>query len=134
MQVRIMHICWLTTMSKGYQVIEPDALSPWVRNPSYDVFSVAILSWLCSRLQREFKDYAEYVDIEVIRVTYVSSYPAIGIHYKDESFKDIGPIVEAAINRILQERAILEFVEFFGNDKVNWNEIVERVMRKGVNQ
>jgi hypothetical protein len=115
-------------MKKGYQVIEPSTLHPLFANSKYDVFAVAFLSWLCELLRLEFRDQIQYVEFDVISVSYGANYPAIGIHYKDQDYHDIGPAVEASIDRNLREKSAMELIKFLTEGGVDWNEVSSRKM------
>jgi len=115
-------------MSKGYQVIEPRMLDALFSHPIHDVFAVAILTWLCGLLRLEFEEYLDKVEFDVICVTYMGSYPAIGIHYKNKSLQDIGPLVEATIDRYLQGKSVLELVGFIVKDEIDWKKEAARIL------
>ena len=108
---------------KGYQIIEPKALHPLFSNPVHHVFAVAIMSWLCEIMRVELQEHIEHVDFNVICVTYMGSYPAIGIQYKNQEYQDIAPLVEVTIDRILTEKSILELTGFIGASKPNWKDV-----------
>ncbi len=117
-------------MKKGYQIIEPSRLNPLFSNPAHDIFAVAIMTWLCGLLRLELKEHLQYVEFDVICVTYAGSYPAIGIHYKNEGYQDIGLLVEATIDRVLHDKSVLELAEFIVKDGNNWKEVTAGIMRQ----
>ena len=117
-------------MKRGYQIIEPSALQPLFSSPLYDVFAVAMMTWLCDLLRLELQDHLQQVDFEVICVTYLGSYPAIGIHYKDEDYQDVGPLAETVIERILREKSALEFARFIAERGINWQQITTTTLSK----
>ena len=115
---------------KGYQIIEPKQLNSLFSRPVHDAFSVAFLSWICEILRIEFRDRLQYVEFDVICVTYVGSYASIGIHYKDQNYEDIGPRVEKAIARILRNRSAEELVGFIGRDQTNWRKVAAKLLSR----
>jgi hypothetical protein len=109
-------------MSKGYQIVEPRALDELIREPRNRMAAVAVLSWVCEMLRLELQNRCQRVEFEVINVTYLGSYPAIGIHYLDKDPQDIGPIVQATVDRILQERSALELISFIAQENADWHQ------------
>jgi hypothetical protein len=117
-------------MNKGYQVVEPKALDRLIANSLQRDFAVATLSWLCQIIRLELAEHLQFIDVEVICVTYMGSYPAIGIHYKTEGYQNMGPIIESIIDRFLKERSALELTQYVSNSNVNWKHAATQIMHK----
>jgi hypothetical protein len=119
-------------MKKGYQLLLKEPLDDFSRWPHQHVMLVAILHWLVEKLNLELKVELKNApaQLEVIKAQYVGDgYPTIGIHYFNrENPDDIGPIVEATIERLLKERSMLDFVEYAGKGDVNWNDVLIKLM------
>ncbi len=115
---------------KGYQVVEPPELNPLLVNATYHTFAVAILTWLCKSLKLELRDYLDQVDIDVICVTCMGSYPAIGIHYKDPECDDVSVFVQTTISRLLLNKSVWELVGFIGEDKTDWQIATTNLMKR----
>ena len=57
------------------------------------------------------------------------AYPCLGIQYFNEKNpEDVGPIVEAAIERLLKKKTVFDFVKYAEKDNVNWNKVLTKVM------
>jgi hypothetical protein len=90
------------------------------------------MSWLCSLLRVDLREHLEHVDFNVICVSYAGSYPAIGIHYKDKNYRDIAPLAEAAIDRILRGKSLAEFARFIDDSNIDWQEVAAKIMSNTV--
>jgi hypothetical protein len=117
-------------MTKGYQIVEPSALDSLLTVPSSHVFAMLILSWLCERLPHELPGHVHHVEFEVIGVSYMGSYPAIGIHYKEKNPQDVGPLVEAAIDRLLRDKPVLDLIKFIGAGKIDWSKATQNLIER----
>ena len=117
-------------MKKGYQIVEPPVLDPFLSLPSNHAFAMLILSWLCERLPQELPEHAHHVEFEVIGVCYQGCYPALGLRYKEQNPQDIGPLVEAAVDRLLRNRPVLDLVKFIEANKVDWKKTVDDLIAR----
>jgi hypothetical protein len=117
-------------MKKGYQIVEPRELSLLLSLASSDAFAMLILSWLCERLPQELPEHAHHVEFEVIGVCYISDYPAIGLRYQEQNPQDIGPLVEAAVDRLLRDKPVLDLVKFIEANKVDWKKAVDDLIAR----
>jgi hypothetical protein len=117
-------------MKKGYQIIEPRVLDPLLARPTNHAFALLILSWLCERLPQELSEHAQQVEFEVIGVSYMGSYPALGLHYKEPNPPDLGPLVEATVDRLLRDKPVLDLVKFIEANKVDWKKNVDDLLAR----
>ena len=115
-------------MKKEYQIIEPNKLVGLFGNPKHFEFAVAIFHWLICELRTDGAIQNQNVEIEVIRVTYQGSYPALGIHYKDKIHEDIGPQVITSIEKLLREKPVLDLAISIKNSKSSWKELTDQLM------
>jgi hypothetical protein len=81
-------------------------------------------------LMRELGDRLLSIEIDVVPVTYYRSYPALGVHYKDENAKDIEPLVQAAVARMVHEWPLAKFAQFLAESEVNWTEASAQLIGK----
>lgn len=114
---------------KGYQIFEPELLNELVTNTFQHAFAVAILNWLCVLVRLELKEHLQHIEVEVIVVTYMGSYPAIGIHYKTDGYQDMKPIIEKLCDRFLKERSALELAQFISSGNINWEQEAAELMK-----
>jgi len=99
---------------KGYQVVELDCLNEMISND----MSISIMYFLLENIRNN--RLFENVDLEIIKVTYLGSYPAIGIHYKDPCNKmDYEQDVQKACNHIIQQFKVEDFIYFIINNRQN---------------
>jgi hypothetical protein len=105
-------------MKKGFQVIEPTELNGLVRRQENHVFAIAALNWLLAEIKSTIGDRLTAVEIEVIRVAYFGSYPALGIHYKNENDIDVGPLIESTVSRLLRERPAIDLIKSIAESDV----------------
>jgi len=93
---------------------------------------MAILLWLIECVDSDLKDELKDVSLEVVTAQYVGDgYPCLAIHYfNKENPQDVGPIVEAAVERLLDEKSVLDLVEFIATSNVNWTARLNKIMDK----
>jgi hypothetical protein len=101
-------------MEKGYQLLELSVLDNYAKRPHQHALLVAILFWLVDELNLQLKGELKNVHLEVIKAQYVGNgYPTLGIHYfNQENPKDVGPVIEAAVERLLNEKSVHSFVKY----------------------
>ena len=116
-------------MNKGYQIIEPDQLVGLFGNPKHFEFAVAIFYWLVHELNTDPQVIPQGVEIEVIRVEYQGSYPALGVYYKEEDrHTDVEPQVLEAIANLLQKKSVLDLVRSIQKSEISWKELTDKLM------
>ena len=106
---------------RGYQIIEPTCLARLLANSMQAPMAVAVLEWMINKIKTELPQLLEIVDIEVVAVTYFGSYPAIGLHYKNENARDCGAIVSNFIETSTKELPFNEFLAFVGESRRSWD-------------
>jgi hypothetical protein len=116
-------------MSKGYTVIEPRSLNDLIVLPKHRVFAVAIVSWVIYELSTELKEFLAEADteLEVICVTYMGSYPAIGAHSPSSSDVDVRTVVEEAVDRLLSSASTDRLMRFITNSGESWGSVTQRL-------
>ena len=70
-------------------------------------------------------------DVRVISVTYQGSYPAIGVRYLNEVSPDLGPLIEAEIDLLVQDEAMRNFIQFVGASEASWSEVTRKLFSGG---
>jgi len=115
-------------MKKNYQVIEPSQLVGLFGDPKHFEFAVAIFHWLINELNADPEIQSQNIEIEVIRVTYHGSYPALGIHYKNKTHGDIGPKIVSSIEKLLSGKPVIDLVESIKGSKTSWKELTDQLM------
>ena len=114
----------LNLMAKGYQIIEPDLLgSISGRNKHFDLV-VAIYRWLIPLLYDELAKELTHVEIDIIPVVCHggSGYPTIGLRYKEDNLRDLGPIIQSTIERLLNERPVIDLIKVIGSNDFSFIE------------
>jgi hypothetical protein len=115
-------------MERGYQIIEPTELNQLVRSPIHHELAVAIMYWLIPKVLSKIGGERENVELEVIRVSYQGTYPALGVHYKHRDHLDLGPLIESTVDALLHERPISELVDAIAASDVSWRDVTETLM------
>jgi hypothetical protein len=115
-------------MKKSYQIIEPAALGTLLGKPKSFDFTLAILSWLIDLVRAELRDQLDGAQIELIRAEYHGAYPAIGIHYDRPEKEDLGPLVEATLSKLLQERTGLDFASWVVRADADWRKLTDDLL------
>lgn len=110
-------------MQQGYQIIEPTSLVPLLGNQSQAPFAVAVLEWTIDRLRIQSPALFDEVSVEVIPVSYLGVYPAIGIRYKRESANDLEPIISDGINAIIERLSFSNFLSFIEDSSIAWGDV-----------
>ena len=115
-------------MSEGYQVIESEELAPLIAKTSHDQFSVAILYWLVQQLNLRATGPLSNLHFEVIRVQYMSCYPAIGVKYALSDEEDREDVVLETIAEILDSTSLFEFVQHVIT-RDSWNDVATDLLK-----
>src|SRR5689334_14716915 len=107
----------------GYQILEPEFLSRLVQRPNQFDFAVALLHWIVQCLKEELGGQMDRVDIDVIPVKYLGSYPALGIRYGEQNAPDLEPMIRDHIERIVRTRSALELIQSVAGCDARWNQL-----------
>jgi tetratricopeptide (TPR) repeat protein len=119
-------------MSKGYRVVEPKQLSPFLKDEKYHEYAIAIFYWLIEKLYSELKDELADVEIEVIPVVRFGAYPALGLHYEPmiRNEHHLEMLVKETAERLLQEVSLNEIIKFIGATGLDWKAITADIMNE----
>jgi hypothetical protein len=117
-------------MGNGYELLLMGRLESVLRAFDHFDFIVAIQFWLIEQLTVELKDQIAGTQIEIIRVAKGDhGSPGFAIHYDNPAESpDIGPLVEETIARLLDERPIVELIDFLEKSKTDWQAVSSRIM------
>lgn len=110
-------------MRTGYQIVEPTGLDPLIKTPSREGIAIAILQWTIETLRCRHPELVDAVTVEVICVQYLGAYPAIGIRYHEAITADYGPAISAAIDNILEQYTMSDFLSFMEQNNTDWHEV-----------
>ncbi len=111
----------------GYQIVEPPSLGTVIAIPSQQPLAVAVLTWVIDRAKSQFEYLSDELSVEVICVTFVGSYPAVGVRYLQENPQDRGPEISDAIDAVMRSMSVADFVSFAEKSKVNWCDAWQRM-------
>ncbi|MCU0447466.1 MAG: hypothetical protein MUE85_21420 [Microscillaceae bacterium] len=107
---------------KGYQIIEVPSLD--YINTRYDLQELGcmVILWIINNLRDTFEEELEF---DLIKVVYLGSYPAIGVHYlkqpASKSYED--EVIEKA-EKILEDFSLSKFLSYVkSNHKLIYEEI-----------
>jgi hypothetical protein len=113
-------------MAKGYRIIEFDLLDP-VISSSHEEMGVALLDWMSKLISLELGPKLQGASVEVIKVTYLGSYPALGVHHPDSTvIHAVAPLVEKAGTHILETHSIAELLRHM--ETKDWWEATKSLM------
>jgi len=119
-------------MSDGYQLIATGKLDIVLRAFKSGEFLLAICHWIIQQLYVELNVQLAGVKIEVIKIEYIGAYPGLAIRYENPTERtNLGPLVEATIDRLLEERPLDEFITFLGASSTDWLALDTRIMTEG---
>lgn len=118
-------------MRNGYQIVEPKSLSDLLVRSEHEEFSIAVCAWLIDRLRTNLAAELMELRLDVIWVTYMGSYPAIGIQYLKEDASNVGPRIESEIEGILASASLVDFIQFLVITNVSWREAASRLRAEG---
>lgn len=119
----------MKNMKNGYQIIEPNSLESLLGNPSHAAIAVAALEWAVDRLKLQSPHLFDDVTVEVVLVSYLGAYPAIGIRYKHEDAPDHGPAISDAIDAIVRQLPFSDFLAFVEKSNSDWCEVWQEIKR-----
>lgn len=99
---------------KGYQVIEQYSFAQKIYDAKIpgEVLP-GILAWIVCRLRAEESLRRLPVEIDLIPVTYYGTYPAIGVHYKEEGIEDCETIINNLVDKYFREFSLGQFFDSF---------------------
>ena len=118
-------------MQRGYQVIEPEALERWLPLVRKREFVVALLHWVVSQIRPELTRERPELYLEVILVTHVGTYPALGVRFADGvqadnltyQGDDVEPRVQAMVQELMSTAKLGDFIDFATDPTADWSVI-----------
>jgi hypothetical protein len=116
---------------KSYQLLVLPSLEPIFRSRLGYPVLVAILSWLKESVEREHAADLSRAELEIVKVQFVGDgYPSLAIHYFDkENPRDLGPLVEAAVETLIQKSPVADLVGFLASATTDWAKAASSVMQ-----
>lgn len=115
-------------MTDGYQIIEPDGLKALLGNPLHFEFAVAVLSWLIPQISAALGAHSNDITLEIIRVNYMGSYPALGVKYTNSKTPNFESRINSIVNDLLREKSASELITAISSSKRSWSEITKEIM------
>lgn len=113
---------------KPYRIIEPRLIDPLMVKTKYHEYAVLIFHWLIKEIYVELKDELDGIEIDVIKIVYIGKYPALGLQTASVN-RGLEKLIETTANRLLQERTIIDLINFVSESNIDWkhktNEIME---------
>lgn len=103
----------------GYTVIEPPSLDGWLGNVKNQALLVALLTWLKHRLSQALGGDFPLMQIDIIKVQYLGTYPALGLCGDYPS--DLPERIDVLVDRILQSSSVHDFMSFALEVDVDWD-------------
>jgi len=95
-------------MAKGYQIVECPCTDVLIKNLPID-FQFMAFSWLVSLLRQQVSIDKLPIEVDVIRVQYVSRYLGIGVHYPQSKLVDYGEYIESYAEEIIKTCSFIGF-------------------------
>ena len=122
-------------MQRGYQVIEPVAVERWLPVVCHREFVVALLHWLVSGIRPVLARERPDLWLEVIPVTYVGTYPALGIRFADGvdgdnrtcEGEDVEPRLQQMVAELMATARLSDFIDFAIDPDADWSTIEREV-------
>lgn len=111
-------------MQKTYQLIEPDCFVDLLGRPGDWSIALAVLTFVVRRLKDTEPELCEYVELEIVKVTHLGSYPAIGAFYKRKDI-DLESRIQTAIGTLLESTTAMELVQHLTDFTNNWRNFSE---------
>lgn len=81
---------------------------------------LALLTWLQHRLVGALKDDFPALRIDVIKVEYLGSYPALGLQCDDDVPSDMHERLDDLTRHILSDSSVTDFLNFALDDGIDW--------------
>jgi hypothetical protein len=90
----------------------------WLGNAKNQAILVALLTWLQHRFSQALRDDFPSLKIDVIKVEYIGTYPALGVRgdYPDDMPERLNDLTE----HILSHSSVNDFLHFVLDDSVDW--------------
>ena len=118
-------------MQRGHQVIEPVAVERWLPIVRNLEFVVALLHWLVSRIRSVLARERPDLWLEVIPVTYMGTYPALGIRFADgvdgdnptHEGDDIDPRIQELVTDLMATARSSDFIDFATDPEADWSTV-----------
>ena len=113
---------------KGYHVVEPAAVDKIITSRVSMEFQLFVLRWVISTLRENIIQDGLPIKVDLIKVEYTSTYPAIGIHYSDVPSDEFADYCEKYVTEkskyIIENCPFIEFVinnhESFQSEHNQW--------------
>lgn len=115
-------------MKKGYRLIEPLSINPLVVDTRYHEYAIIIMKYIIYCLFQNLGHKLDNIEIEVIKVTYLGSYPALGLHYSPFD-KSLENLIENEVDKIVNNLTINKLIVFISKSNTNWKEITNQIMK-----
>ncbi|PHV35630.1 hypothetical protein [Janthinobacterium sp. BJB304] len=117
--------------NEGYEIYEPEVLGDWLGVVNNQAALVGFLMWLVEELKPLLLAKFPKLSLEVIKVEYLGTYPALGIkNSADYAAVDVAVFMESAIGEILQRTSVSVFLEFLFGSDVDWSEVANRMLNR----
>jgi len=104
----------------GYGIIEPASLDSWLYKAKNQAMQVALLTWVQHRLSAMLIDEFPALHLEVIKVQYISTYPALGIRGGDLP-DNLPERLDTLTKQILSNSSVNDFLDFALDDQIDWD-------------
>ena len=102
----------------GYTVVEPPSLDDWLCKVKNQAMLLALLTWVQQRLSQLLVDEFPLLQVEVIKVQYISTYAALGI--RGEFADDLPDRINTLTEHILSSSSVNDFLNFVLDDQIDW--------------
>ena len=115
-------------MQRGYQVIEPVAVERWLPVVRHRESVVALLHWLVSRIRPVLARERPDLRLEGIPVTYMGTYPALGIRFADgfdgdnltHEGDEFEPRIQELVADLMATARSSDFIDFATDPEADW--------------
>lgn len=104
-------------MPGGYQLVEPAALSGLLARPRTGDLAAEVLGCVLACAREGLGDVLsrEGAELEVVRVEFLGSYPALGLRYSREGMRDLGPTIESFVEELVRTRSAFDLIAHLGS-------------------
>ena len=90
---------------------------------------MAILSWLISKIQTTLGQDSGRLELAIIKVTYIGSYPCLAARTLDPNDPwEYVVAVERAIAKVIHEESAHSILKYLSETHCNWSEVSGRIM------
>lgn len=112
-------------------MIEPVAVERWLPIVRHREFVVALLHWLVSRIRAVLARERPDLWLEVIPVTYMGTYPALGIRFADGvdgdnriyEGEDVEPRIRQLVTDLTATARLSDFIDFATDPEADWSTV-----------